>query len=365
MFQNTDWILWIFLLFSSFYCIIILFIIKGLLALKNSECDDKPQISIVIPARNEEIRIKPTLKSLEQLNYPQNLFEVILVDDASDDNTGKIIQSYTDKHKNWKWIQRREKSDKFHAKKNALDDAVQLSTGELIFTTDADCEVSPDWLKVMSCYFKKNVSMVLGHSNLKTRSRFLHFDNFFSSIVAAAPTKLGFPISSVGRNMAFRKSVYQEVGGYLSLIKFKSGDDIHLTERFRIKTKTKIDYCANYRSFTQSMPPDTFKEILNQQIRKNSKILNKSFTTASFSVILFFVYNLMLFFPLIQPQEIRLWIGITALRLSVEFIALIIASIKFRVKFLIPYFPVFQIFYPIYLMVMGIIGSLHLYKWKQ
>ena len=70
----------------------------------------------------------------------------------------------------------------------------------------------------------------------------LHFDNFFSSIVAAAPTKLGFPISSIGRNMAFKKSTYLQVGGYMSLTNFKSGDDIHLTERFRMKTDTKIDY---------------------------------------------------------------------------------------------------------------------------
>ena len=365
MFHNTDLLLLIFSLFSTFYIFIILLIVKGLLSLKNESCETTPYISIVIPARNEEKRIKPTLQSLELINYPENLFEVILVDDASEDNTVNVIRSFVDKHQNWTLIERKEKSDKFHAKKSALHEAIQLAKGELIFTTDADCEVSADWLSIMSCYFKENVSMVLGHSNLKTGSRFLHFDNFFSSIVAAAPTKLGFPISSVGRNMAFKKSTYQQVGGYMALTNFKSGDDIHLTERFRMKTDTKIDYCAHHKTVTLSMPPATLKEIINQQIRKNSKILNKSFSSASFSVILFFIYNLMLFYPLFRPQQLDLWLSITALRLLIEFIALTIASFKFRLKFLIPWFPLFQIFYPLYLMIMGIIGSLHLYKWKQ
>jgi cellulose synthase/poly-beta-1,6-N-acetylglucosamine synthase-like glycosyltransferase len=365
MFHNIDLLYWIFTIFSFSYIAIILLITKGLLSLKDKSCDKKRTISIVISARNEEKRITPTLQSLENINYPKDLYEVIIVNDASEDNTAKIIQSFVKKNENWQILQRNEKSDKFHAKKSALDDAIQKAKGELIFTTDADCEILPNWLTVMSCYFTDNVSMVLGNSNLKTKNRFLHFDNFFSTITAAAPTKLGFPISSVGRNIAFKKSVYQEVGGYLALTNFKSGDDVHLTERFRMKTDTKIEYCAHHDTFTYSLPPSTFKEILNQQIRKNSKILNKSISTASFSVMLFFIYNLVLFYPLIQHNQFKYWATITLFRLILEFIALTIASVKFRVKFLIPIFPIFQIFYPLYLMVMGIIGSLHLYKWKQ
>jgi cellulose synthase/poly-beta-1,6-N-acetylglucosamine synthase-like glycosyltransferase len=365
MFYNTDLLLWVFTFFSAAYMAIILLAIKGLLALKDKTCSQRRTITIVISARNEEKRITPTLKSLEKLNYPEDLYEIIIVDDASEDHTARTIRSFTDKHKNWQLLQRSKKSDKFHAKKSALDAAIQRAKGELIFTTDADCEVQPDWLAVMSCYFTDNVSMVLGNSNLKTKSRFLHFDNFFSSITAAAPTQLGFPISSVGRNIAFKKSVYQQVGGYLALTNFKSGDDVHLTERFRMKTDTKIEYCANHKTFTYSLPPSGFKEILNQQIRKNSKILNKSISTASFSVLLFFLYNLILFYPLIQPERFNIWAMITVVRLLLEFIALTIAAYKFRLKFLIPFFPLFQIFYPPYIMVMGIIGSLHLYKWKQ
>ncbi len=365
MFHNVDFINLIFILFSSVYITTILLIIKGLSTLTNKTCYTQPNISIVIPARNEEKRITPTLTSLERLNYPQNRYEVIFVDDASEDKTADVIRSFTDRHNNWTLIKRKEKSDKFHAKKSALHEAIQRAKGEIIFTTDADCEIPPDWLSIMLCYFTDNVSMVLGHSELKTTSLFLHFDNFFSSIVAAAPTKLGFPISSVGRNIAFKKSTYLQVGGYLALTNFKSGDDIHLTERFRMKTDTKIEYCAHHKTFTRSMPPETFKEIINQQIRKNSKILNKSFTTASFSVALFFIYNLMLFYPVFKPQQFDVWISFTAVRLLLEFIALTIASFKFRMKFLIPWFPLFQIFYPLYLMFMGIIGSLHLYEWKQ
>ena len=358
----------LFLLFSAFYIGIILLIIWGLRRLQIKTCTAQPMISVVIAARNEARRIRPTLESLTRLEYPKERYEIILVDDASEDDTAKIIQNYTERFSNWKLIRLSEKSSKLRGKKKALLEAVRAATGELIFTTDADCVVPPGWLRTMNCYFEEDVQMVLGNSPLTTAKgfwgTFLNFDNLFSAIVTAAPAKLGFPHTSIGRNLAYRKTAYENVGGYATLKKFRSGDDVHLTEQFRRKKQGKVDYCAHPDSFVYAMPPETGREIFYQQIRKNSKTLKKSLPTVLFSILVFAAYLLFIFLPLLAPPLLTLWLIVMALKMGVEFWALTQAAFVFRRKELIPWFPLMQVIYPVYVIVFSILGALQLYKWK-
>ncbi len=358
----------LFLLFSVFYIAVILLILWGLRRLRIKTGDKKPTISIVIAARNEARRITPTLESLTRLDYPEDRFEIILVDDASKDNTAETIQGYVEKFPNWKLIRLKDKNTELRGKKKALLEAVRAATGELIFTTDADCVVPPGWLRTMSCYFEDGVQMVLGNSPLKTAKgfwgTFLNFDNLFSAITTAAPAKLGFPHTSIGRNLAYRKAAYEKAGGYAALKKFRSGDDVHLTEQFRRTGQGKIDYCAHPGTFVYALPPETGQEILYQQIRKNSKTLKKSLPTVFFSVLVFAAYLLFIFLPLLQPSALILWLIVMALKMGVEFWALTQAAFTFRRKELIPWFPLMQILYPAYVIVFSILGALQLYKWK-
>ncbi len=369
IFQNIDWLYWIFIFLSGFYLIIILLVLIGLSRLRLKTCSRCPSISVVIAARNEEKRVEPTLQSLEKLNYPQESYEIILVDDASTDRTPEIIQSYVERHNNWKLIRLEEKSGELRGKKKALKSAIALAKGEIIFTTDADCRVSPNWLKVMSYYFDEQTAMVIGHSPLQTGKGFfnalLNFDNLFSAIVGAAPAKLGFPLTSVGRNLAYRKSAYEQIGGFEALKKFKSGDDVHLTELFRTQAKGKIDYCAHPESFVQTKPPLTGKEIFQQQIRKNSKTLNKSLPSVIFSILLFASYLLLLIFPLFNAAWLGLWAKVMAAKFIGEFIALFHAAVIFRKKEIIPYLPIMLLVYPVYIIFFSLLGSLQIYQWKK
>ena len=277
----------------------------------------------MIAAKNEQGRLEPLLQSLSALNYPEDLYEVILVDDASTDATHEILRTEAAKHTNWKVLRRTEMSDRYHAKKMALAQGIETARGELIFTTDADCRVPENWLKIMSRYFDAQTNMVLGYSPIDSTDQYwnalLQFDNLFSVIVSAAPTMLGFPISSVGRNMAFRKRAYEEIGGYASLTKFRSGDDIHLTERMRDRVKGKITFCAHPETFVRTQPPATRKDIYQQQIRKNSKTLRKSVFNTLFSILAFGIYTYLWIFPLFKPQYFSFWLVIILLKLILEF----------------------------------------------
>ncbi len=364
-----SWLLWVFILFSVFYIGVVLLVIYALNHLeRNIPSKNTPFISIVIAARNEETRLGPLLSSLQQLSYPADRFEVIFVDDHSSDQTVRLLMKEAATRKNWSVLRIEQDSDKYHAKKMALAKGVDHARGRIIFVTDADCRVPRDWLQTMVSYFDEKTDMVLGYSPLEDRSGFLDkwlkFDNLFSAITVAAPVQLGFPISSVGRNMAFLKSAYERVGGYRALTGFRSGDDIHLTERMRDLSPGEIRYCAHPDSFVYTQPPDTGREIFYQQLRKNSKILDKSRRSAAFSIVLFLAYALFFTLPLFNSSWLTVWAVVLAGKYLLEYVALHKSCKIFRNKELIPYLPLMMLLYPFYVMILGFIGYLHLYEWK-
>ncbi len=341
----------------------------GLKRLEIKNQTDFPTVSIVIAARNEAQRIEPALQALENLDYPENKLEIIFVDDASSDNTAQIIEGYCEKHANWHLLKLNHRSGFASGKKHALKHGINAAKHEIIFTTDADCEVPPGWLKYMTAYFEPNVQMVLGYSPLKRhsgiRNLLLQFDNLFSAIMAAAPTMWGYPISSVGRNMAYRKATYLKIGGFDALKKYRSGDDVYMTERFRLTRSGKITYCANPKTFVETLPPETFKDFWHQQIRKNSKTLRKSFWTTVFSLTAFLIYAYLWVYPLFFPAFWKVWAGIILLKLILEFVTLNLAANIFNRRWLKPLFPFFQLFYPLYITFFTLLGTFQIYQWKK
>jgi cellulose synthase/poly-beta-1,6-N-acetylglucosamine synthase-like glycosyltransferase len=303
------------------------------------------------------------------LNYPSDKYEIIFVDDHSDDSTAKIIGSYCDRNSNWRIISLKEKSISLKGKKNALQQGIGQAKGEIIFTTDADCIVPPDWLSNLSGYFQTGISMVLGYSPLikskKLYYRLLQFDNLFSGIAAAATAKLGYPFTSVGRNLAYRKDTYEDVGGFLSLKKFKSGDDIHLTGKFRHNNNGRIDYCADPTTFVHTLIPSTFREVIQQQIRKNSKTFQLSGLSVIAMLMIFLYYILLFIMPYIMPTWVNMWLFIVIVKLLTEYMSLYKAAKIFQQTDLIPYILPMQIIYPFYIIIFSVIGTFQYYHWKK
>ena len=341
----------------------------GLLLLNDPPATHFPTVSIVIAARNEADRIESCLKSLEKLDYPEERYEVIFVDDNSTDATPDIISFYQQKHANWRFLRLNRKSQELRGKKNALLTGIAHSRGEIIFTTDADCRVPPKWLKIMTGYFQPGVSMVLGYSPLVPGKgfiyRLLEFDNLFSAIASAAPTRLGYPFTSVGRNLAYRKSAYKSAGTFLALKQFRSGDDVHLTERFRYLKTGKIEFCAHPDTFVETVLPVSIREIFHAQLRKHSKILKQTFSSVAFFISLFLYSVFLLTFPFLVPLMWKIWTMVMGMRFAVEFADLTLAAIIFRKTHLIKFFPIMQVIYPFYIIFFSALGILGIYRWKE
>src|SRR4030095_3544460 len=124
------------------------------------ECDatnknPSVSISVIIAARNEEANIEALINSLAGQTYPKQLFEVIVVDDHSEDRTWELIQQNAIAL-SLKCIRLKDRvrpdENLRSYKKRAIEEGISLATGELIVTTDADCRFEPEWLRTIAAF---------------------------------------------------------------------------------------------------------------------------------------------------------------------------------------------------------------------
>ena len=152
---------------------------------------------------------------------------------------------------------------------------------------------------------------------------------------------------------------------YLSLKKFKSGDDVHLTERFRYLDTGNIEYCADPETFVETFPPIQTAEIFHQQIRKNSKILLSTPSSIFMALVIFIYYMLTALIPIIFPKLLVLWLITIIVKILIELSALSLANKKFRQKMPFYIIMIFQLIYPLHIIFFSVLGLFQVYKWKK
>ncbi len=225
-------------------------------------------VSIVIAVRNEEHSIESLIIDLLNQNYPKNLFEIIIVDDHSTDNTCAVIKKYPE------IIQL---TNKGTGKKEAITTAVLQSKSELIVTTDADCLMHSNWLASMvDAYIQNNAVMVCGPVKIQkntSTSTFLYqlqALEFHSLIeLSAAYIKRKQPFTCNGANLAYKRLMFNEVKGYHDNQNIASGDDEFLMHK--LATKGKIVFAQNHDAIVTTQSVSSFKDYLQQRIRWASK----------------------------------------------------------------------------------------------
>lgn len=229
-----------------------------------------PFISLIVAGRNEEKNISRTIESLLRLDYPKDKLEVILVNDNSEDLTGEIMQSYLKNNSHFRYILTGNLESRLKGKTRALANAIKQSQGEFIFTTDADTIVKPTWLKEMVSYFDEQTGVVSGYSIMENpknlNSGIQGFDWLYLLSIAAGADGIDNQISCVGNNMGYRRSAYDEVGGYEN-IKFSVTEDFMLLQTIRKKTKWKTRFPVNNKTVNYTLPCNSFIELYRQKKR--------------------------------------------------------------------------------------------------
>jgi 1,2-diacylglycerol 3-beta-glucosyltransferase len=227
-------------------------------------------VSVIIAARNEAENILRCLQSLANLDYPESLLEIIIVNDRSEDETGQIIKKFIKEKSQFKYLNITKNISNLSGKASAISQAIEQSQGEIIFITDADCIVPQNWIKKTILYFTDQVGMVAGFTLLNFSSAFFNkiqnLDWAYLLSVAAGAAGLGIPLTCVGNNFAFRHAAYKQVGGYHG-VGFSVTEDFALLKSIAQRTSWKIRFTIDHECFVKTKPMKNWKDFFNQRKR--------------------------------------------------------------------------------------------------
>ncbi len=277
-------------------------ILIGLAKLKsqNVVSDNKMFVSVVVPFRNESNTILDNLRSLEQQTLDQDSYEIIYVDDQStDDSFSKINSSIAASNI---FVYSLSVEHQVANKKYAIEYGTTKAKGEVILLTDADCTHEPEWIESMLSSFDKNTALVSGpvkYQNCKTVFQKLQQIEFAGLILTGAGLiGTGDPIICSSANLAFRKEVFTEVGGYNDLRNLSSGDDDLLLQKISNETDYKIKFNISKEAIVSTFPNSNISSFKNQRKRWASKGLFYQKKTLIIRLIFVFLFYLGL---VIQP----------------------------------------------------------------
>lgn len=234
------------------------------------------KFSIVTAAKNEACSLQSLFNSISLLEYPFDSFELIIVDDNSDDNTSELLnQLQCDNAFSVKVIRASDK--RFPAKKGALDLGIKAAQYDFIIITDADCQPSPKWLSVYNEFFRKGYDFLFGPAPFFMDGTIVNsiscFENLRSTILTSFAASAGVPYSASARNFGFRKSSFLKAGGYENTTETLSGDD-DLLIREAVKHKMKIAYVDRKEAAVYSYTKKTFYEYIIQKKRHTKTSLH-------------------------------------------------------------------------------------------
>jgi cellulose synthase/poly-beta-1,6-N-acetylglucosamine synthase-like glycosyltransferase len=362
------------LLLTGLYLLVLVYLIKGWAALKRPKVINgnfTTKVTILIAARNEQARINYTIDDILAQDYPKHLTEIIMVDDHSTDRTAEIIRSYADR--GVKLLQLNEDKPLNSYKKKAIAQAISLSTGDLMVATDADCRMGTKWLSSIVRYFETGDPVMISSpvAYFEERNLFEYMQTLeFAYLIGIGAAFIGNGQASTcnGANLAYRKDVFYEVGGFTGIDDLASGDDELLLQKVAERYPGRIGFLKLRESIVYTHAKHTLNEFLQQRRRwasKSTKYKDKKIVALAVGIWLFNVsllvnaglgfYNIY-FFKLFALQfllkylfEVAFLLPITTFLKRTGLVALLILLIPIHI---------------IYFVYIGFMGNSRKYVWK-
>ncbi len=333
------------------------------------------KISVIIPARNEEVNIEACLNSVLAQDYPRYLLQVIVVDDYSTDNTAAIIKSFSIQGVQYvslaEHLQQNENIVAY--KKLALAAGIAISNGDLVVTTDADCTAGRDWLKnIAAIYEQQRPVMVVAPVNFTNDNSvvqlFQSLDFMSMQGITAATLQLKLGNMCNGANLAFSKTAYEEVGGYKDIDHIASGDDYLLMTKLATRYPDKISFLKSADAIVDTPPQPGWKAFLQQRIRWASKSGKYGDHKLTAVLMLVYLFNLLflplLIFVLLHNEYLFHFAGILAVKILFEIMYLRPVSSFFNKRRQLWVFPFLQPMHIAYIITAGLMGFAGVYQWK-
>jgi len=345
------------------------------------------KITVIIPARNEAANIGACLNSLMQQSYPKDLFEVVVVDDFSTDNTATVVSVYTDHQVKLISLKDFVSTPLNSYKKKAIEVAIAQAAGDLIVTTDADCTVPKKWLQTIACFYEEKQPVFIAMPVS------INFGNRFIEIFQAADfmTLQGITGAAVfkklhsmcnGANLAYTKKIFTEVNGFKGVDSIASGDDMLLMHKIYKAYPNDVAFLKSRDVMVHTAPVTTIGQFFNQRIRWASKAGKYDDKSIIAVLLLVYVLNLSLLilpvFAILKNSEydialypftfhfsvFELWLFLLLGKTAIELFFIFPVASFFNKKNLLLWFPLLQPFHIVYTVIAGWLGRFGNYTWK-
>ena len=329
-------------------------------------------VSILIAARNEEDKIALTIDDILKQDYPKELIELIVIDDHSTDNTAQIISGYA--NHGVTLIKLNEDKALNSYKKKAISEAISIAKGELIITTDADCRMNAKWLKtIVSTYEEGNYKLI------SSPVIFFEEKNFFERLqtleflyligLGAATIGNKNPSTCNGANLAYRKDVFNELGGFKGIDDLASGDDELFLHKVASKYPADIGFCKSYDAMVYTHAKPDIAAFISQRKRwasKSTRYKNKKIVALGVSI---WTYNALILMNILLAFNFSPFRGVLMVALTIKFLTELIFLIPVtsfgKRRELLWSLPLLTIIHTFYIAYIGVAGNSGKYVWKD
>ena len=257
-----------------------------------------PSVSVIVCAKNEAENLRLYVPKLLAQKYPD--FEIILINDASSDETEEVIEAFVKEAPNVKQVNVENIEAFWGNKKYALTLGIKAATHNHLLFIDADCyPTSETWIREMAGMFSHKKSLVLGYGGYeKVKNSWLNvlirYETVLTAMQYMSYAMVGKPYMGVGRNLAYTRELFFEQRGFINHMKIQSGDDDLFVNEAGTKENTAVLY--NPDGYTISDPKRTLREWYTQKRRHVN--VSKYYTFSDKVLLGLFYLSQLLFFIL-------------------------------------------------------------------
>ncbi|MCW9037061.1 glycosyltransferase [Altibacter sp.] len=292
------------------------------------------RFSIIVPFRNEEKTLPKLVRTFQQLSYPPDLYQLIFVDDASEDASVSMLEVMLQDRSRQRapsLILSNERHSR-SPKKDAITTAISEAKHEWIITTDSDCSVPKGWLDTFDAFIQQNEArLVAGPVRYETNGtmvqNYQYLDALSLQAVAMGSFGLGHPFLCNGANLAYHRTAFESVGGFEGNDHIASGDDLFLLEKIQQAFPKEVHFLKSPEAIVTTQPETTWSAVMAQRIRWASKTAHqKSMESKALGIIVFLTNLLMLAGPVLCLFNSAWWPGyifLLSIKLVIDYVVLI------------------------------------------
>ena len=340
--------------------------------LNNPNAQFITKVSVIIPARNEGENIANCLQGILAQHYPKVLTQIIVIDDASTDETFQIATQIMQSNTNITVLQMSPQIQGAH-KKRAIEAGIAAATGELIICTDADCQHEPLWLSTLVQNFEETnnqfiAAPVMYDTKFTLLSIFQTLDFISLQGITGASVFKQFHTMCNGANIAYTKAAFTAVNGFVGIDKQPTGDDMLLMHKIYKKFPQKISWLKSESALVHTAAAHSWRAFFQQRIRWASKAAYYDDKRIFYVLLLVYFFNvgvlLLAIGSFFSIQFFQALLICVLLKTILELSFMVPVSKFFNKQQWLWYFPLMQPLHIIYTVAAGWLGRFGSYEWK-